>query len=380
MNKKTLILFSTGVFPPNLGGPGKIVEGLANELSKQDYTPTVITLGNNDKIERSYKVERVSFSIPQPFRFLMLLIKTFFLTLKNDLIYTTDNYSNGFSSAIASKIFSKPLIARFTGDSVWESEFNQGKTELYITDFQNQNHGLLTKIKIWRRNFILKQAKNIITDCEFLKNVVSSFGINPEKITVINNPVDQNNQTDSADRKNNIFTMARLVPWKGIDTLIKAMPEIKKHIPDAKLLIAGEGPQIEELQKLVKELNLKDSVQLLGKITKKEEKQKLYDSSSVFILNTFYEGMSNTILEAMAQALPVVATRSGGNTEFVNDKNGILVDYNNTQQIIKAVIELLTNPEKAKELGQTGKQTTLKYTWDNLVEKNIKLINSVIEK
>jgi len=378
MNKRIHILFSTGVFPPNLGGPGKIVEGLAQELKDLDYSPTVITLGDNDKIERSYKVERVSFSMPQPFRFAILFLKTFILAPKNDIIYTTDNYSNGFSAAIASKFLNRPLIVRFTGDSVWESAFNDGKTNSYITHFQNQEHDLLTKIKIWRRNFILKTSKKIITDCEFLKNLVISFGIDSDKITVINNAVDQDTQIDYKNKKNTIFTMARLVPWKGMNTLIQAIPEIKKEIPDVKLLIAGDGPQMSELKKLVNDLKLEGSVQLLGKITNKDKKQKIYSESSVFILNTFYEGMSNAILEAMAKSLPVIASKSGGNTEFVDNESGILVDYNNSQQITKAVIELLTQKEKAKTLGQKAKQKSSKYTWEALVEKNIKLITSVI--
>jgi glycosyltransferase involved in cell wall biosynthesis len=374
------ILFSTGVFPPNLGGPGKIVEGLSEELKNKGYNPSVITLGDDDNKDRQYKIVRVPFSVIQPFRFLVLFARTLGLALKNDIIYATDNYSNGFSAAIVSKILNKPLILRFTGDSVWESEFNKGNTNSYITDFQNEKHDILTRIKIWRRNFILKTAKKIITDCEFLKNLVSSFGINSEKITVINNAVDQNFEIDSKNGNNNILTMARLVPWKGIDTLIKIMPEVIKQIPEAKLVIAGDGPQMNELKKLVDDLNLTDSIQLLGKIIDKNEKQKLYNSSSIFVLNTFYEGMSNVITEAMAQGLPIVATRSGGNQEFTGDDNGILVDYNNTQQITQAVIELLTNQNKSKELGEKSKEKSSKYSWDLLVEKNIKLINSIVSK
>lgn len=362
MNKKIHILFSTGVFPPNLGGPGKIVQGLMRELEKRGFQTSVIVL---------------PVSIPQPLRFFVLLARTIILALKNDIIYATDNYSNGFSAAIASKFLRKPMILRFTGDSVWESAFNQEKTKSYITDFQNQKHDFLTRAKIWRRNFILKQAKRIITDCEFLKNFLTNIGVNPDKITIINNAVDQPQEQPHKSDSHTILTMARLVPWKGIDTLIGLMPEIQQQISDAKLVIAGDGPQMDELQKLTQKLNLTDSVHMLGKVTDKNEKQKLFLSANVFVLNTFYEGMSNTIIEAMAQGLPVVATRSGGNTEFVNDNNGILVDYNNTQQITKAVIGLLSNPQKAEQLGKCGKQKSNQYTWSALVEKNIKLIQEI---
>jgi len=374
------ILFLTGVFPPLLGGPGKIVEGLSFGLVKQGYSVFVLTFGEDDKKERPYRVKRINLALPKPVK----LFLTLWHALKNckgdTVIYATDNYTSGFCAAIASKITGKKLIIRFTGDSVWESEYASGKTKSYITDFQKEKHSFFVSLKIARRNFILKTAKKIITDCEFLKSLVESFGIEKEKITIINNASEyyQKNNFESQKTGNKILTIGRLVPWKGIDVLIKSMKDIKNKIPNAKLLIVGDGPETNNLKNLAKELNLSDSVEFLGTILEKQEKEKIYSQSDVFALNTFYEGMSNVILEAMSHALPVVTTKAGGNPEFVNQENGILVERDNVKEISEAIIKLLADKEYAQKLGKTGKEKSEKYTWQSLVEKNIKLINELI--
>tara|TARA_B100001971_G_C18249454_1_gene576987 strand:+ start:363 stop:1499 length:1137 start_codon:yes stop_codon:yes gene_type:complete len=378
MNKKIRILFSTGVFPPLIGGPAKIVERLTQELTNRDYTCTVLTFGAQDNVDRGYAITRIPFSIPQPLRFFILLIKTFILSAKSDIIYATDTYSNGLSSAIAAKLLNKPLILRFTGDSAWEHAFNSGSTNKDIVSFQKEQHTLSTKLRIARRNFILKASKKIITDCKFLKNLLISIGISENKITIINNAVEISTVTADKSDTNNILTIGRLIPWKGIDTLISIMPQVKKQIPNAKLCIAGTGPEEENLKNLAQIKGLSDSVTFLGGLSDKKEKNKLYSSYNVFVLNTFYEGMSNTLLEAMASALPIVTTRSGGSTEFVNQDNGILVEYNNHYQLTRAIITLLSNKDRADNLGQNAQKSVSQFTWENLVNKNIAVIESLI--
>ena len=389
MNDRPSILFSTGVFPPNLGGPAKITQGLAERLTELGYKCQVITFGEDDKVERSYPVERISFEIPQPFRLIKTLLKTMQLARHADLIYTLDTYTNGLTAAFTSKILRKPMILRFTGDSVWETAFNNGDTNDDITSFQKQDHGSKMRYLLWRRNFVLKQAHTIITDCEFLKNLLEVIGIDTKKVTMINNPTDHLPEVEfdrdiykkaNHLKDNVLMTMGRLVPWKGIQALIEVIPDILEKYPETSLAIVGDGPEEDKLKKLSNELQLSKSVIFFGKVTDKQEKRKIYDSTNVFILNTFYEGMSNTILEAMGTRKPVIATRSGGNPEFVNENNGILVDYNDKEQIKNAMLDLLGNAERAKQLGENGFQTAQKYTWDALVEKNENLIQDICQK
>lgn len=375
MHKPNLFL-STGIFPPAIGGPSLVVERLANELTKREYKCSVLTFGEKDSSERNYQVERVLFS-NKAARSIKLYRKTFKLAKEADIIYAFDTYTNGFTAALAAKKLKKPLILRFTGDSAWEYAFNFGKTKDDILAFQKKPQRFVVKLKIKRRNFILKTANKIVTDCEFLKKVLKEIGIDEKKIKVINNAVEQVEENNSAPKEKSILTMARLVPWKGIDTLIELMPAIKKRVPKAKLVIAGDGPERKSLEKLAKETGA-DSIVFAGKVVDPVKKQKLFQNADIFALNTFYEGMSNSILEAMASGKAIITTNQGGNPELINGKNGILVDYNNAEQIESAIIELLSNSELSKKLSENARETSKKYTWDALLEKNIEVIKKIL--
>lgn len=381
------VLFCTGVFPPLLGGPATVVERLASALSKRGYQVTVLTYGASDNHGRPYRVKRILISRPRPWRLLSLFWQTLVLARRADVIYAFDTYSHGLTAALAAKILRKPLILRFTGDSAWETEFNQGKTARDIVSWQNGRHGLTARLRINRRNFILRTAKKIITDCRFLRELLIKLGLSSEKIIVINNAVDIPIEIDSDEiqkfreqyqlKGRIILTIGRLVPWKGIRTLIKIMPEILKEFPDLNLLIVGRGPQENELKQLADELGLSDKVKLAGKIASPELKQKIYQLADIVVLNTFYEGMSNVLLEAMAAGRAIVTTRAGGNPEFVKNANGVLVDYNNAEQIKEALRELLVKPEQRRELGLAAQDTAKRYSWNNLIDKNISVILNI---
>ncbi|MBI2050295.1 MAG: glycosyltransferase family 4 protein [Parcubacteria group bacterium] len=380
------VLFCTGVFPPAIGGPGKIVEQLAGALSGNGYECRVLTFGRDDGASQPYDVNRIPLAIPQPLRLMMTLFKTLWLGRRADIIYSLDTYSSGFAAAIASQILRKPLIQRFSGDSAWESAFNAGETDDDIATFQNRPHGVRTKLLMWRRNFVLKTARTIITDSEFLKNFLQTIGIDASKVIVIRNPVEAQSSFDfdreafkqeHGFKQNVILTMARLVPWKGISALIESMPDILASHPDTTLVIAGVGPSEQELKKLVNDQKIGNSVLFLGNVTDRQEKQKLYAATDVFVLNTFYESMSNVLLEAMAAGRAIVTTRAGGNPEFVNDENGMLVRYNDNVQMTSAIANLLDDAALRQKLGQQARQTVQQFTVENFVNENTKILTGV---
>lgn len=384
------LLFCTGIFPPLLGGPATVVERLASALSKRGYQVTVLSYGTSDSHGRPYRVKRTPLSVPQPWRLLSLLWQTLVLARHTDIIYTFDTYSHGLAAALAAKILRKPLVLRFTGDSAWETEFNQGKTGLDIVSWQDAPHRLKTRLALARRNFILRTAKKTVTDCQFLRRLLIKLEVPSEKIIIINNAIDIPNEIHSDEIKKFreqyqlkgkiILTIGRLVPWKGVRALIEIMPEILKEFPDVNLLVVGRGPQENELKQLTDKLRLTDKVKLAGKIASSELKQKIYQLADIVVLNTFYEGMSNVLLEAMAAGRAIVTTRAGGNPEFVNTENGVLVNYNDTKQIKDALLALLSNPDKRRSLGLASQDTAKQYSWDKLIGKNEEVVHSLCQK
>lgn len=171
------------------------------------------------------------------------------------------------------------------------------------------------------------------------------------------------------DEKKVIVSVGRLVHRKGQDHLIESMPEILAKVPNAHLLIIGRGPYLEHLAKLVAVNNLENHVSFIGRV-QYAELPRFICAGDVFAMPSRsrfagleVEGLGIVYLEASACGLPVVAGNSGGAPDaVVEGVTGLVVDGTNNTQIADAIITLLTNPHKCKEMGNAG-QTWIKENW-----------------
>ena len=166
-----------------------------------------------------------------------------------------------------------------------------------------------------------------------------------------------------------LVSAGRLVPWKGFDLLIGCMSELIASHPDIMLLIVGSGPQKEELEAMVAAKGLEDHVKFLGAIPH-IDLLKYMKAADVFALATAYEGMSHTILEAMAMGAVVVASNVGGNPELVkHGNNGFLFDFADRSSMIRMIREAVALPEKKKnEISHSAINTASRYTQKRMVE------------
>jgi len=368
----TRILFCTGVFPPLLGGPATVVSRLAHELTAQGYLCTVLTSGPRQRSALPFSVSRVSLRIPQPLRGLLILLKTLRAARAADVIYAFDTYTSGYAAALAAQFFKKPLVLRFTGDAAWEQAYTLKETSDDILAYQSR--APRTKA-LARRQFILSQADRVVTDCEFLTTVLAAMRVPQEKIRVINNAIDPHEQ--AAPDSDKIVCMARLVSWKGIEAVINALPAVRASVPDATLVIAGTGPEEAHLRDVAQKTASKH-ITFTGAIHG-VEKENMLRSAGVFILNTFYEGMSNALLEAMSYGLPIIATPAGANTELIqNEHSGIIISYNDQEAIEQSLIDLLKNKDRARQYGASAHEASKRYSWERLVQKNKKVIAELV--
>ena len=169
-----------------------------------------------------------------------------------------------------------------------------------------------------------------------------------------------------------IVSVGRLVHRKGQDHLIESMPQILKSVPNAHLLMVGKGPYLEHLAKLVALNKLENHVSFIGRI-QYAELPRFISAGDVFAMPSRsrlagleVEGLGIVYLEASSCGLPVIAGSSGGAPDAVVDGvTGFVVDGTDNQQIAKAAIELLNNPEKAKAMGMAGRQWIIdNWRWE----------------
>jgi N-acetyl-alpha-D-glucosaminyl L-malate synthase BshA len=142
-------------------------------------------------------------------------------------------------------------------------------------------------------------------------------------------------------------------PVKRVADVIKVFAKVQKQIP-AKLLLIGTGVGIEDTRAAVQEYELEDHVIFVGKQSNIDE---LIASSDVFLLPSSQESFGLVALEAMAYGVPVVATNVGGLPEVIeNGDTGFLVGVGDIDAMAAKAIEIMSNPERAKQMGARGRQ------------------------
>jgi glycosyltransferase involved in cell wall biosynthesis len=185
--------------------------------------------------------------------------------------------------------------------------------------------------------------------------IAAAEGISERRIRTLWNGIDLGRFPKTASACDGpVLAVGRLSPEKDFPTLIRAAAIAARAEPSFRLEIAGDGACFADMRQLVDKLNLGDVVRLLGQV---RDVPALLARGGIFTLASLTEGVSLTILEAMATGLPVVATRVGGNPEVVAEgETGLLVPPGDPAVLAAALLELWRNPERRVAMGRAGRQ------------------------
>lgn len=211
------------------------------------------------------------------------------------------------------------------------------------------------------------------------------YGIDCNKITVVPNGIDiqkidktkpnlQLAKELKITEEDTVFVcVANLLPNKGHKYLLLAFSKLKVEYGKVKLLIVGDGPEKENIENIIKELDLKD-VTMLGR---RRDVLSILKISDIFVLPTFFEGLSNAIMEAMASRLPVITTNIPENRELVGDKvNGLLCIVANSDDLFSKMKFLMERRDLRSKMGNRGYCTICnKYRIDDIALFWEKIIN-----
>lgn len=190
------------------------------------------------------------------------------------------------------------------------------------------------------------------------------------RIRVIHNGIDSSDMNPVIDKRAKrlelglsetcriIGTAARLNSIKNIQMMLRGLKLVLQSVPDTCLVIAGQGEEEQQLRDLASELEIADSVKLIGLRFDLPEVYQLFD---VFLLTSFSEGISVTLLESMASGVPSVVTAVGGNSEVVVEgETGFLVPVNADQELAQRVCELLQNQDKSVKMGCAARERAVR--------------------
>ena len=169
-----------------------------------------------------------------------------------------------------------------------------------------------------------------------------------------------------------IISVGRLSKEKGFDILIKAFEKVQKDI-DCRLVIIGDGPLKDELEELADELGIAEMVWMPGYDA---NPYKYVSKADVFVLSSFFEGLPNTLIEALAVGTPCVATscKSGPKEILLDGEGGYLVDVGDDDAMAEALLKTLTEPEKTKEMLKKAKSMLWRFTPEEVGKRYVEMI------
>jgi len=177
-----------------------------------------------------------------------------------------------------------------------------------------------------------------------------------------------------------ILTVGRLIPRKGFQFLIQALPDICKQTNiDFRIQIVGDGPYRSELVELAENLHVTDKIEFLGSIDY-DNLPKKYQEADIFTLCSLAEGMPLVVLEAMGTGLPIIASQVQGITDLVKTGiNGELFEPSDVKQLVKHLVKLIEDGEKRVKMGKKSTELAQGYDWKNIAQSYSELYEQVIK-
>jgi len=240
--------------------------------------------------------------------------------------------------------------------------------------------------------YVLRHVDQVVANSDFTKQQVIAMGVVPDRVVLISPGVDTSifrpglphedlrEQLRLAPGAKLILSVGRLSPRKGFDQVIRALPALRDAGIDAHHALIGVGEDEERLKGLVAELGIGDFVHLLGHVAP-QDLPRWYNACDVFAMPNREiegdtEGFGIVFLEAAACGKPAVAGVAGGTGNAVVDGvTGLRVDGADQSQVRAALIELLTDENRAQALGRNGLARTVReFSWDRVAEQTAQLV------
>jgi glycogen synthase len=386
------ILMLTWEYPPiSYGGLARHVQDLSEAIAKQGHDIYIITQGDNNIPQREtykgIKIIRTTPSLIKGNNFLDGIFQLNFQILEEifkfreelkdiDIIHGHD-WLIFWASKVLKHSLRKPLLFTIHATEYGRNQGIYNDMQRYINDLE------------WYATY---EAWKVIVCSKYMESEIKGlFQIPSDKVKILENGVNPENykakyseefkKKYAHPNEKVVFFLGRIVREKGVQVLIQAIPEVLKYEPNTKFIIAGKGPFLDSLRKQADYLKVSDRIYFTGFISD-DERNRLYRLADISVFPSLYEPFGIVALEAMVTKTPVIVSDVGGLSEFIkNGINGIKVEANNHHQLAEAIIYLIRNKEKAKNIvDRAYKMVVEDYSWDLIAQKTVDLYKEVFKE
>ncbi|WP_230499254.1 glycosyltransferase family 4 protein [Sutcliffiella rhizosphaerae] len=372
-------------FPPAVtGGLGKHVYELSKHLVTSGHKVIVVTLNtlgapSFEEVEgiRVQRIKDVNPTYKDFHLYIAMVNMNMVETVRNlsktynfDIIHAHD-WQVGLAARALKSYLNIPLV-----------------TTIHALELGRSNLETILQKRTYMYECQLIQNSNSIIVCSsYMKTVIEESYHSNTDIHVIPNGITHHSLKSNSmeeflkqyDYSHLILFLGRMVPEKGVETLLHAAEEIISLYPSSLFILAGKGPMLEVYKNIVKNKDLEESILFIGFLNENEKATALYHCD-ILVVPSLYEPFGIVALEGMAAKKTVIAAKTGGLTSIISDeKNGLLFEPSDAVDLAEKLKHLLNHPVLCRKLGENAKQEVReKYKWEDVREHTEALYTEIV--
>lgn len=381
------VLLTAGIFPPEIGGPATYVPRIATALAANGHKVAVIAPQDrgvpSPLQDPPYELFRYEHARAR--RYLNFLVETW-LAFKTILLLASRYdvlYVNGLElpAAMASVVSRTPMVTKIVGDYAWEFAHRRRWTDLDLEAFQSYGELRVKLLKAFLR-WGPRRSQAIITPSRYLSQIVAGWGIDRERIHVVPNAITTPTQGQTYhlppgfQQGFKILFVGRLIPLKNMEAVI----DVVAKIPQARLVIVGDGDLRPALSARAAAFGLSNRVHFTGRLSQAQVWDLLQNFAEVLVLNSIHETFPHILLEAALCAVPAVATHVGGIPEIITDgQTGLLIPPDSPERLLESLCKLHSDGALRERLGSQASRSAGQFTTEDMVTRTEQILLQAAE-
>jgi glycosyltransferase involved in cell wall biosynthesis len=352
------VLVVSGIWPPDVGGPASHAPEVAAFLLARGHEVEAVISAGAPPAHESYAVHWVRRSLPPGVRHADGVRLVAARARRSDVVYTTGMFGRSSLGALLART---PFVVKLTADPAYERARRWGLWRGSLEEFQDRA-GPATRLLRLARDADVRHAAHVVTPSAYLRELALGWGVPPERATLLPNPAPPVPELASRDELRRQFGFerptlvfaGRLTAQKALDVGIEAA-----RLAGVDLVIAGDGPDRADLERL-------GHARFLGPLPRRGVLE-LFRAGDASLLSSSWENFPHTVVEALAVGTPVIATRTGGVTEIVQDgSNGLVVEPNDLAALTAAIRRFFGHEELAARLRANASSSVADYAPDRV--------------
>ena len=355
----------SGIWPPDVGGPASHAPEVARWLHEHAWEVEVVTTASAPPAPQPYPVRFVPRALPTGMRHLAGARLVASRARRADVVYTTGTFGR---SAGGASLVRRPYVVKLTADPAFERARRRGLVRGDVDEFQQGGGGARAAVLRFARDVELRHAAHVFTPSAYLRELALRWGLSPARVSVLPNPAPELPELAARDDVRRALSFdgptfafaGRLTAQKSLETALEALA----RVPEATLVIAGDGDRLDALRARASQLGLNGRVRFLG-AQPRQRVLELFHAADGALLSSAWENFPHTVVEALAAGTPVIATDVGGVREAVEDgRNGLIVPAGDVEALADALRRYIDDGELRARLQREAQPSVERFSAD----------------